>query len=114
MYEVYLADYPTNKSSIQTAFIQTIEDGCTLANGLTMTGTAEEDPHVYTFDGTITSILNTFSPSIPACSITYYDCNLDVGGVTKSCDYDDGAGTFSRFDANTGAFTYSSSNKDNA
>ena len=114
MYEVYLADYPTNKSSIQTAFIQTIEDGCTLANGLTMTGTAEEDPPVYTFDGTIISILNTFSPSIPACSITYYDCNLDVGGVTKSCDYDDGAGTFSRFDANTGAFTYSSSNKDNA
>ena len=78
-----------------------------------MTGIVEEDPSKYIYDGTKVSVHNTFSPSIPSCAITYYDCSLQVGGATKSCDFNDNAGTFSGFDAKTGAFTYSSTNKDN-
>ena len=78
-----------------------------------MTGIASEDPSMYIYDGNIVLVLNKFSLSIPSCSITHYDCSLEVGGATKSCNFNDGAGTFCEFGANTGAFTYSSTNKDN-
>ena len=68
---------------------------------------------MYMYDGTIVSVENTFSLSIPPCSITHYECSLQVGGAAKSCDFNDNAGTFCGFDTNTGAFTYSSTNKDN-
>ena len=77
-----------------------------------MTGIASEDPSMYIYDGNIVLVLNKFSLSIPSCSINHYDCSLQVGEETKSCDFNDGAGTFSGFDAKTGAFKYSSTNKD--
>ena len=108
-----MLEYPTVKSSMQTAYIQTIEDGCTSANGLTITGIAKEDPSLYMYDGTIVSVENKFSLSIPSCFITHYDCSLQVGGATKSCDFNDNAGTFCSFDANKGALMYSSTKEDN-
>ena len=112
MYEVYLEDYPTVKTSMQTAYIQTIEDICTSANGLTLTSVAGANPDIYFFDGTLISVLNTFTQSNAGCPIIRYECSLD--GVSMVCDYDDFAGTVSTFDVSTGEFTYSSTNKDNA
>jgi hypothetical protein len=60
MYEVYLLDYPSVKSSMKTAFVQTIEDSCTMAKGLTITGTSQQNPPAYEFDGNILSVLNIF------------------------------------------------------
>ena len=78
-----------------------------------MTGISKKDPYMYIYDGTIVMVMNKFSLSIPSCSITHYDCSLNIGGATKSCDFNDGAGTFCGFDADTGVFVYSSTNKDN-
>jgi hypothetical protein len=111
MYEVYLVSYPTAKSSIQKAFVQTIEDICTLAKGLSIIGIKGADPPDYAFDGTRVSVKSTFYTSISACHINRYECSLDVGGVIKDCNQDDGAGTSSIFDVSTGEFKFSSSNK---